>query len=86
MLDIMKIREMMDKGYGVSPEIQIYEAHYNHINFRLSKRFKGVLYYQEVSTLIPSLSKLSNTPIQEQVERGVYVLQRSIDRVAQREK
>jgi len=82
MLDILKVREMMDKGYGVYPEILIYDVHNNHINFRLSKRFRGVLYYQEVSTLIP---KLSRTSIQDQVECGVLVLQRSIDRVAQEE-
>ena len=80
-MDILDIYKLMDKGFGVRPEILVYQESPNFIGVRLSKEFKGERYYHQSEILNRVINPDYVTQFNDMVTRGVELLQRSINEV-----
>ena len=80
-MDILDIYKLMDKGFGVRPEILVYQDSPNCITVRLSKEFKGEMYYQQFEILNPVINTGYVSEFNHMVNHGVELLQHRINEV-----
>ena len=82
-LNLLKIQELMDTGFGVDPEIFIFKRYPNFIAVRISKIFKKIRHYREFQITTPVIrSKKENDAIPKVIKYEVAMLQRYIDEIA----
>lgn len=80
-MSMIEMYLLMNSGFGVDPEIRVFQEANNFISFRISKRFKGERHYRQFEVAVPAINKNATDEMNERLEAEVLMLQRYIDRL-----
>jgi hypothetical protein len=78
-MDIIKVLEQMDVGFGADPEINVHKHDKNVTTVQLTKTFRGIRFGQQFQLIDKIINHRFEDQMVRELEKAVLLLQRNID-------